>query len=139
MRAIMVAVSGLAACLAGAAAAQEGGALGVELNKLESIEGGCRSYFLFRNETGRAMSAFELSVAVLGTDGVIDQLLTIDAAPLPAARTTLKIFEIPDTACASIGEILLHDIPACTAEDGEPADCFSLIALSSLAEAPLFK
>lgn len=129
----------VAMALTGAARAEDSAPLGVELNKLETIDGGCRSYFLFRNASGRALSAFELSLAILGTNGVIDRLLTIDAAPLPDSRTTLKIFEIPETRCDAVGQILLHDIPACAAADGSETDCFGMIALSSLADAPLFK
>ena len=39
-----------------------------------------------------------MSLAIFDASGVIDRLLSIDAAPLPAARTTLKLFEIPDIA-----------------------------------------
>src|SRR5688572_14447925 len=80
---------------AGPIQAQQGG-LSVELNKFEEVEGGgCRAFFLFRNTTPTTFVGFEMSLAVLDGDGVIDRLLSIDAAPLPAARTTLKLFEIP--------------------------------------------
>jgi len=66
------------------------GKLTVELNKFEASDtGGCRAFFLFRNETGNAFEGFEMSLAILDSDGVIDRLLNIDAAPLPVARTTL--------------------------------------------------
>ena len=111
----------------------------VELNKLESFEGGCRSFFLFRNHTELTLTDFEMSLAILDRDGVIDRLLTIDAAPLPAARTTLKIFEIPKIACADVGELILHDIAACASANDAAIDCFELIELSSRAPAPLVK
>jgi hypothetical protein len=124
--------------LAGATGARgEDGRLGIELNKLESFEGGCRSFFLFRNRTGLALSSFEMSLAILNKAGVIDRLLTIDAAPLPAGRTTLKLFEVPDMACEAVGEVILHDIPACAAAGEAPPDCFAMVDLSSLAGAPL--
>lgn len=122
------------------AAAQDDAAapgLGVELNKLEGIEGGCRAYFLFRNAMARSLSGFTLSLAVLDPEGVIDRLLTVDAAPLPARRTTLKIFEFEGLACEGVGEVLMHEIPACAAEDGEALDCYAAVALSSRAAAPL--
>lgn len=124
--------------LPGLATAQEG-RLTVELNKTEDVETGCRSYFLFRNRTDLTLAAFEMSLAILNTEGVIDRLLTIDAAPLPAERTTLKLFEIPETDCGSIGEILLHDIASCRPQNGEERDCFALVDLSSRAAAPLVK
>ena len=113
--------------------------LTVELNKLEDAETGCQAYFLFQNARAENLTSFEMSLAILSPDGIIDRLLTIDAAPLPAERTTLKLFEIPDTQCAEIGEILLHDIPACTPQNGDELDCFSFLELNSRAAAPLVK
>ncbi|MBL4806283.1 MAG: hypothetical protein JKY31_03235 [Rhodobacteraceae bacterium] len=120
------------------AQAQDGG-LTVELNKFEDVEGGCQTFFLFQNETDDNFEGFEMSLAIMSTDGIIDRLLTIDAAPLPANRTTLKLFEIPDTQCASIGEILLHDIGSCRPQNGEEMDCFGILTLNSRAAAPLVK
>jgi hypothetical protein len=127
-----------AAALPGAAAAEEA-PLGIELNKLESFEAGCRSFFLFRNRAEVAFDSFEMALAILDRGGVIDRLITLEAAPLPAQRTTLKLFEIPDIACEAIGTVLLHDITACTAATGPTGDCFAMVELTSLAPAPLVK
>lgn len=126
------------ALLPGGAMAQDVGPLGVELNKTEEIDGGgCRAFFLFRNGSGKSFEAFEMSLAILDQQGVIDRLLSINAAPLPVQRTTLKLFEIPDIACAEISEMLLHDIPACTPQNEDPMECFSILSLSSRANAQL--
>lgn len=106
--------------------------LDIELNKLEDSEtGGCRAFFLFRNGTGKSFEAFEMSLAVLNTQGVIDVLLTINSAPLPVSRTTLKLFEVPDIACDSISELLLHELAVCKPQNEEPIDCFPMITLAS--------
>ena len=121
------------------ASAQDTG-LTVELNKFEEIEGGgCRAFFLFRNATGKSFEGFEMSLAILDGDGVIDRLLSIDAAPLPVARTTLKLFEIPGLACADISEILLHEMTACRPQNEEPMDCFPVLTLDSKTSAALVK
>jgi hypothetical protein len=100
----------------------------VELNKLEASDtGSCRAFFLFRNGTDQTYEAFELSIAVLDTDGVINRLLSIDAAPLPVQRTTLKLFEIPEISCDRLSELIVHDIPACKPENAEPADCYGRV------------
>lgn len=135
----------LLACLclspiAVSAQAQAGGRLTVELNKFEDTDtGGCRAFFLFRNQTELTFENFEMSLAILATDGVIDRLLTIDAAPISSARTTLKLFEIPEISCAGISEILLHELPACKPQNSDPIDCFPVIDLASRASAPLVK
>lgn len=126
----------LGAMLATQAFAQESG-ISVELNKFEDVEGGCQAYFLFGNTTGQNYEGFEMSLAILDTDGVIDRLLTIDAAPLPNARTTLKLFEIPELSCASVGMVLLHDVGTCRPQNGENMDCFPILTLNSRATAPL--
>lgn len=126
-----------------AAEAQDGpgnGRLGVELNKFEAAEsGGCRSYFLFRNGTSMTLEEFEMSLAILDSSGVIDQLLSIDAAPLPVARTTLKLFEIPDIACEDISEVLLHEMTACKPQNADPVDCFGIMDLGSKTAADFVK
>lgn len=129
-----------AALLAGPPAQAETGRLGVELNKFEQGEtGGCRTFFLFRNQTGMTLEGFEMSLAILDREGVIDQLLSIDAAPLPIARTTLKLFEIPDIACSEISEVLLHEMTACKPQNAEAVDCFEFMDLGSKATAGFVK
>jgi hypothetical protein len=125
----------------GAASAEEAspaGRLTVELNKFEPVEnGGCRAFFLFRNDTGTTLEGFEMSLAILDSSGVIDRLLSIDAAPLPVKRTTLKLFEIPGIACDGISEILLHDLASCRPQNGEEMDCFPILDLVSRTSAKL--
>jgi hypothetical protein len=119
--------------------AQDAG-LTVELNKTEASEsGGCSAFFLFRNETENSFEGFEMSLAILDTQGVIDRLLSIDAAPLPVSRTTLKLFEIPEIACDNISEILLHDLTSCRPQNGDEMDCFPILTLRSKANAALVK
>lgn len=118
----------------------ETGQLSIELNKFESNEtGGCQAFFLFRNQTKQTFEGFEMSFAVLNNEGVIDRLLTIDAAPLPAARTTLKLFEIPETSCDGISALLLHELASCRPQNAEEMDCFPFLDLVSRTNATLEK
>lgn len=118
----------------------ETGPLQVELNKMEEIDGGgCRAFFLFRNQTGKSFAGFEMSLAILDGDGVIDRLLSVDASPLPVQRTTLKLFEVPQIACSNISEILLHDVTACQPQNEAEMDCFPILTLGSRATAKLVK
>lgn len=128
------------ALTSGAANAATEGKLTVELNKFEeNDDGGCRAFFLFRNQTELTLEGFEMSLAILNTDGIIDRLLSIDAAPISAARTTLKLFEIPGIACTDISEILLHELPSCKPQNADQIDCFPLLELVSRAPAALVK
>ena len=140
MRSLLAILLGGALSLSVPMAHAQSPSLTVELNKFEpSDTGGCRAFFLFRNQTGKAFEGFEMSLAILNTDGVIDRLLNIDAAPLPVARTTLKLFEIPEIACPDISEILLHAIEVCKPQNEENTDCFPLVSLVSRTSASLVK
>jgi hypothetical protein len=136
------AILGLSIAMAGLAgpAQAEPGFLTVELNKFEeNEEGGCRAFFLFRNETEMTFEGFEMSLAILDNQGVIDRLLSIDAAPLAASRTTLKLFEIPETTCTGVSEILLHEIASCRPQNATEIDCFPMLQLNSKTTAALVK
>ncbi|MFT6458153.1 hypothetical protein [Pseudophaeobacter arcticus] len=118
----------------------ETGPLLVELNKMEEIDGGgCRAFFLFRNQTSKSFAGFEMSLAILDGEGVIDRLLSVDASPLPVQRTTLKLFEVPEISCSNISEILLHDVTSCQPQNEAQMDCFPILTLGSRAAAQLVK
>jgi hypothetical protein len=122
----------------GVPALAQTGKLTIELNKFEpDAAGACRAFFLFRNQTGMSFDGFEMSLAILDSGGVINRLLTIDAAPLPIARTTLKLFEIPDTPCDSISEVLLHEMVSCRPQNAPEMDCFPMLELISRTPAQL--
>ena len=130
----------LAALLLPCAGWAQDGRLTVELNKFEEMDSGdCRAFFLFRNQTGMSFEGFEMSLAILDRDGVIDSLLSIDAAPLPVARTTLKLFEIPQIQCGAVSEILLHEITSCKPQNADEMDCFDILDLGSKTPAALVK
>lgn len=135
----LISGAALAVCAALPVLAEPGRLL-VELNKFEEIDGGgCRAFFLFRNQTDQSFAGFEMSLAILDSNGVIDRLLAIDAAPLPVARTTLKLFEIPETTCAGISEILLHELTSCQPQNAAEMDCFPILDLNSKTSAALVK
>ena len=140
MRAFTSILTALALVASAQMTVAQSAGLTVELNKFEEIEtGGCRAFFLFRNQTENSFDGFAMSLAILDTQGVIDRLLSIDAAPLPVARTTLKLFEIPEIQCAAISEILLHDLTSCQPQNAEEIDCFPLLTLNSKTSAALVK
>jgi hypothetical protein len=80
-----------------------------------------------------------MSLAILNSNGIIDRLLSIDAAPISAARTTLKLFEIPEIACGDISEILLHELASCKPQNADEMDCFPVLDLVSRTAAKLVK
>lgn len=120
-------------------ATAEDGAVSIELNKLEAQKDACRAYLVFVNETSRAFAALKLDLVMFGTDGVIARRLAVEAAPLIAGKTTVKLFDIAGLACGDIGRVLLNDVMSCRDQGGERRDCVNLVATASRAKVPFVK
>ena len=122
----------------GAAAAEEGG-LRVELNRLEPLDDACRVYLVLANGTAEAFDAFKLDLVLFDTDGVIARRLAVEAAPLRAQKTSVKLFDLDALPCDRIGTVLLNDVLACSGTSGPVADCVARIETASRASAQLVK
>lgn len=132
-----------AAVLIGLAAAPSAHAdearIGIELNKLEQVENACRSYIVVRNPAEQAFTAFNMEVLVFDTDGVIQNRLAMDLAPIRANKTSVLIVSLNGIECDRIGEVLVNSFLDCERGDERLGDCLSRIDLSSKTGARLFK
>ena len=103
-------------------------ALKLELNKVESVKGHCRMSYLIENKADLAVDSFKLDLVILGTDNTMQRRMVIDIAPVRAAKTIFRVYEIePD--CGAIGSVLVNDVQACA--PGEAPACLDRLALSS--------
>lgn len=124
---------------AGPAFAVEGPALSVELNKLETYDKGCRAYVVINNTGDQAYQSVKLDLVLFQPDGVIARRFAVDLAPLKAAKTTVKLFDIEGLACDKIASVLVNDVMDCKADSGALPDCLTKMTLTSVAAAPLKK
>lgn len=113
--------------------------LRLELNKLEAVGEACRVYLVFRNESPVSFQAFKLDLVLFGQDGVISRRLAVDAAPVKAGRTTVKLFDLAGQDCGGLGSVLVNDVLTCSDGAAEVADCVGRLAVSSRATAELVK
>jgi hypothetical protein len=122
----------LAVALPGAAAAGAAAEpIRLELNRLEPAGNGCRVYLVIANPGGTALDSLKLDLVLFGTDGVIDRRLALEAGPLRAAKTSVKLFDLADYGCDQLGSILVNDVLGCAGGAGEPPDCFAQLALAT--------
>jgi hypothetical protein len=127
IRAVILAIP-LALCAIEAGAAP---LVAAELNKLEPQGDACRAYLVLKNEVPVAFDTLKLDLVLFDGDGVVARRLAVDAAPLAAGKTSLKVFDIAGQACGAIGRILLNDVIACAGPDGPRSDCLGLVAPSA--------
>jgi hypothetical protein len=113
--------------------------IGVELNRLEDQSGHCRAYLVITNSGSDEFSGFTLDLVVFDRGGTIMRRLAIDVAPLRPAKTSVKVFDIAETACGAIGSILVNDVIHCRNPSGDVAGCVDRLSTSSKLAVSLLK
>ena len=117
----------------------EEGAIGIELNKVEDTEEGCRTLFVFENRSGHELNRFRVDLILFDPDGVFSRQLMLDMAPLYDEKKSVASFLLDPAGCARIGSILVNDIPHCENGSGTSLDCVGLLEVSSKSDIPLEK
>ena len=80
-----------------------------------------------------------LDMVLFDVDGVIARRLAVDAAPLAAGKTSVRVFGISNLACDNIGRVLLNDILVCQDATGDRTDCMDHVVPDSIAGVPFIK
>lgn len=138
MKRLLAAAWAVLFLLPSAAAAQDAG-LKLELNRLQPQPEACRTYLLFGNEMNVGFTNLVLDFVFFDSDGIIARRSLVNAAPLPADKTVVKIFDVAGIDCANLGKVLLNAVQACDTDGAAIDDCLSIVTLSSRAEAPLYQ
>ena len=126
-------------CWAAPGGAEPPSTIGIELNRLEDQGGNCRAYLVFANPGATAYANFKLDLVIFDRGGVISRRLAVEAGPLRPEKTTVKLFDIPETPCSGIGSILVNDVVACRTATGDVPDCIERVATSSKLDVKLMK
>jgi hypothetical protein len=113
--------------------------IGVELNRLEDQGGNCRAYLVIANPGSAEFSGFALDLVVFDRGGTIMRRLAVDLAPVRPAKTSVKVFDISETACGTIGSILVNDVIHCRDPSGDIAGCVDRLSTSSKLAVSLLK
>ena len=111
----------------------------VELNKVEQLDSACRAYLLFENGNSSRFDEFRLDLVLFDSEGVIARRIAVEAAPLRADRSVVKLFDLADLQCETIDRVLLNDIVPCADEEGARQDCVEQVELRSRADIEFFQ
>jgi hypothetical protein len=105
--------------------------IGIELNRLEEHGTSCRAYLVIANPGPAAFSGFTLDLVLFDRGGTITRRLAVDVAPVRPEKTSVKVFDIAETACGAIGSILVNDVLHCRDASGDVVGCVDRVATSS--------
>ncbi len=105
--------------------------LSLELNTLQDVEGACRLTFVVGNDTGMQIDKAVFETVIFDTAGAVASLSLFNFRDLPAARTRVRQFELPETACDTVGRALINGASSCLVDGDENAVCEDALTLSS--------
>lgn len=129
---------GLAGAVGWVRPAPAEGPIVMELNKAEERDGACRLYFVFDNPTESGLPALEIDLVLFDQDGLILRRQPI-LAPLQAAHTSVKVYDLEGVRCEAIGKILINEV-MCGSEAAEAQEgCLSLLAPTTRGSIQLIK
>ncbi|WP_417515662.1 Tat pathway signal sequence domain protein [Minwuia sp.] len=126
--------------VAGMARAQDTDAgMKLELNRLEPADDACRAYLVIENRTPAAFTRFRYDLVIFDSDGIVSRRLALETGPLPAGKTSLKVFDLAGLPCDRIGRILINDVLECADGTGRREDCLPLVEPGSRTGTPLIR
>lgn len=129
MRRLIATLTGL--LMACAAAAEQPPALSLELNAAELVGESCRLTFVLSNGLEGEIDGLVAETVLFSSDGAVLLLTLFDFGTLPAGRPRVRQFQVPDTSCNRIGQVLINGIATCTIA-GEASDaCADALSVSS--------
>jgi len=118
---------GVLLALLAAAPAAAASTVSVELNRLEPRDGACRVSLVVANPGDKTIDSLKLDLVFFDKDGVISRRLAVEAGPLRASKTSVKLFDASETDCDSVSRVLLNDVTSCGGEQ----DCLGLVTTTS--------
>ena len=107
----------------------EPGAISLELNRIAGVQSGCQLSFVARNNLEQSITRASFEFAFFGSDGLLQRLTALDFRDLPAGKTKIRQFLLPDMKCDTLGRIVVNDEAAC--EGAPKGSCYGGLATSN--------
>jgi len=99
--------------------------LALELNALTPSETGCRVTFLATNTLGTELTRSAFEIALFGTGGGIERLVSLDFKAMPEGKTRVLQFDIGELGCDKVSRVLINDVVACEGTGLDPKACLA--------------
>jgi len=117
----------LAAMLSAPAAGQEKGpapaGLHLELNRLEQNGAACRATLIVRNGYDASLDETAFELVMFDQAGLISLMTVFDFGMLPAGKTLVRRFDLPQTDCSALTRMLVNGVSRCAGEGIDLVRC----------------
>lgn len=127
----LIAVAALAASPVMAQESAPAPGLALELNAVTPSETGCRITLLATNRLGTEVTRSAFEIALFGTGGGIERLVSLEFKAMPDGKTRVLQFDIGEIGCDTLSRVLINDITACDGEGLDPGACYAALSTVS--------
>ena len=93
----------------------------LELNKLESVGGDCRTTWVVNNMTGKDLEEMKLDFVAFDADGIVVRRVIADMGPIQSKHTRVKLFDLKEIDCGNVGRVLMNGVRTCEGGSAEIA------------------
>ncbi|MBQ2259820.1 MAG: hypothetical protein II336_00455 [Loktanella sp.] len=123
----------LALAVAAPAAAQDGGGIALDLNRLDQVDNACRLTFVTDNNL-TDLSALALETVLFDQDGRVAALTLFDFGALPAGARRVRQFDVAGQDCAAIAQVLVNGVASCTGDAVDTPICAQALRVTGSVE-----
>ena len=112
-------------------AAGQNNTIAIELNNASQQEDVCRLSFLVRNGFDKTLKDIGIEIVLLSQGGLAQDFMMLRTGELSAGKRRVRQFDLPDVACADLGEILINDVSDCQGDGLSAPFCLAALRPSS--------
>ena len=104
------------------------------LNRLEQNGEACRLTFVTRNGLPADLASSGFEMVIFDAKGLVKLMTVFDFGALPAGKTVVRRFDLPDTGCQSVSRILVNGAARCKGEGVEASACAAALNTKNLTD-----
>lgn len=114
-----------------AAHAEDTKTLSIELNATQQVDDNCRLMFVAKNGLDHEIENLTLEAVVFDAAGTVNRFTLLDFQTLPQAKMRVRQFDLAETQCEKVGQLLLNGVSVCRSADNESGACAGALETSS--------
>ena len=112
------------------AAAESGGKISFQLNRVSDVNNACRFNFVFRNGIPVPITDLVLELVVFDHNELVDRFVLVKSGSLPKRKTRVRQFDFTGMTCDKVAKILVNEVKACDGDGLEPEVCMSRLEIA---------
>jgi hypothetical protein len=105
--------------------------IAIELNAVAQVDKTCRLSFRIRNTLKVSVKDMAMELVLFDGDGMTERFVVVRTGEVPAGRSRVRQYDMPNLDCDILGSALLNDVSECDGDGLTPEVCLDKISVAS--------